>query len=282
MSRLRDREGIAIGTIGISKDITREKELQGLVAQSQAAAAIGQAATAIQHAIKNMLNTLTGGSYLVRLGMAKDNQERIEEGLAMIDEGISRIADLSLNMLKYAKEWTLTLELTDLALLLNKICNAIEQAASDRNAIVRRDIPDHLPLVSCDSRLVHMALMDIATNALDACSARAYQNPESAEIAFALYLEDEGKSIVVEIRDNGIGMDGEIRGNIFRPFFTMKEELGTGLGLALTSRIVKLHGGDIDVESEPEKGSTFRIALPVEGRSMNQGAKDGQEDPSRR
>ena len=282
LSRLRDREGIAIGTIGISKDITREKELQGLVAQSQAAAAIGQAATAIQHAIKNMLNTLTGGSYLVRLGMAKDNQERIEEGLAMIDEGISRIADLSLNMLKYAKEWTLTLELTDLALLLNKICNAIEQAASDRNAIVRRDIPDHLPLVSCDSRLVHMALMDIATNALDACSARAYQNPESAEIAFALYLEDEGKSIVVEIRDNGIGMDGEIRGNIFRPFFTMKEELGTGLGLALTSRIVKLHGGDIDVESEPEKGSTFRIALPVEGRSMNQGAKDGQEDPSRR
>jgi PAS domain S-box-containing protein len=282
LSRLLDREGTPIGTIGISKDITREKELQGLVVQSQAAAAIGQAVTAIQHAIKNMLNTLSGGSYLVRRGMAKNNQERIEEGLAMIDEGISRIGDHSLNMLKYAKEWTLTLELTDLALLVNKVCSAIEHAASDRGVIVHRNIPDHWPLVSCDSRLVHMALMDIATNALDACSAKAYKDPATAEIVFNLYVENDTKSIVVEVRDNGIGMNEETRENIFRPFFTMKEELGTGLGLALTSRIVKLHGGEIDVESEPEKGSTFRIALPVDRRSMNQGAKDGQESPSRR
>ena len=282
LSRLRNREGTPIGTIGISKDITREKELQGLVVQSQAAAAIGQAVTAIQHAIKNMLNTLSGGSYLVRVGMAKDNQERIEEGLAMIDEGIWRIGDHSLNMLKYAKEWTLTLELTDLALLVNKVCNAIEHAASDRGVIVRRDIPDHCPLVSCDSRLLHMALMDIATNAMDACSEKTYRAPETAEIFFSLYLDNGMNTIVIEVRDNGIGMNEETRENIFRPFFTMKEELGTGLGLALTSRILKLHGGEIGVESELEKGSTFRLALPLEGRSMNQGARDGQESPGRR
>jgi signal transduction histidine kinase len=127
-----------------------------------------------------------------------------------------------------------------------------------------------------------MALMDIATNALDACSARAYKDPETAEILFHLYLENDTRSIVVEVRDNGIGMNEETRANIFRPFFTMKEELGTGLGLALTSRIVKLHGGEIGVESELEKGSTFRLALPLEGRSMNQGARDGQESPGRR
>ena len=80
LSRLRDREGNAIGTIGISKDVTKEKELQDRLVQSQAAAAIGQAVTAIQHAIKNMLNTLTGGSYLVRHGITKDNKERMEEG----------------------------------------------------------------------------------------------------------------------------------------------------------------------------------------------------------
>jgi len=282
LSRLRDREGTPIGTIGISKDITREKELQGLVVQSQAAAAIGQAVTAIQHAIKNMLNTLSGGSYLVRVGMAKDNRERIEEGLAMIDEGIWRIGDHSLSMLKYAKEWTLTPELTDLALLVNKVCNAIEHAARDRGVTLRRKFPDHCPLVSCDSRLVHMALMDIATNALDACSAKAYKDPETAEICFDLYLDDDTSSVVVEVRDNGIGMNEETRANIFRPFFTMKEELGTGLGLALTSRIVKLHGGKIGVESELDKGSTFRLALPLEGRGMNQGARDGQEGPGRR
>jgi PAS domain S-box-containing protein len=265
LSRLRDREGVAIGTIGISKDVTREKELQNLVTQSQTAAAIGQAATAIQHAIKNMLNTLTGGSYLVRHGLSRDDRQRVEEGVEMIDEGISKIGNLSLNMLKYARKWKLEPEFTDLASLVNEICQAIKQTAIEGGVTIHRDIPDHLPEVNCDWRLIHMALMDMATNALDACSAKDYQDTETAEIAFSVYLEDEEGTIVVEVRDNGIGMDEETRANVFTPFFTTKEEWGTGLGLALTSRIVKLHGGVVEVESELERGSRFRMALPTAG-----------------
>ena len=282
LSRLRNAEGAAIGTIGISKDITNEKELQDLLVRSQAAASIGEAATAIQHAIKNMLNTLTGGSYLARLGMAKNNQERMGEGIDMIDEGISTIANLSSNMLKYAKEWTLKLEFTDLALLVEDVCKAIKQTAGQRDVAIHRDIPDHLPLVSCDSRLVHMALMDIATNALDACLFKSYSGTETPEIVFNVYLENNGESIVVEVRDNGIGMSEETKAKVFTPFFTTKELSGTGLGLALTSRIVRLHGGEIGVESEPQRGSRFRIVLPVERMSTNQGAKDGQESPGGR
>jgi signal transduction histidine kinase len=70
-------------------------------------------------------------------------------------------------------------------------------------------------------------------------------------------------------------MTEEVKANIFTPFFSTKERLGTGLGLALTSRIVNLHGGKTDVESQPERGSVFRITLPVPGVSENQGVKDG-------
>jgi PAS domain S-box-containing protein len=275
LSRLRDREGNAIGTIGISKDVTKEKELQERLVQSQAAAAIGQAVTAIQHAIKNMLNTLTGGSYLVRNGITKDNKERMEEGVAMIDDGIATIGDLSSNMLQYAKTWKLEPEATDLGKMVGNICKAIEQSATEKGVATHCTVHDDLPLVSCDVRLIHMALMDIATNAVDACFWKSYDDEEKAEIQFLVYLEAEREFIVVEVRDNGIGMTEEVKANIFTPFFSTKERLGTGLGLALTSRIVNLHGGKTDVESQPERGSVFRITLPVPGVSENQGVKDG-------
>jgi PAS domain S-box-containing protein len=275
LSRLRDREGKAIGTIGISKDVTNEKELQERLVESQAAAAIGQAVTAIQHAIKNMLNTLTGGSYLVRTGMAKKSERRVEQGIEMVDDGIATISDLALNMLKYAKTWTLEPEVTDLGQMVGNICRGIEQSATEMGVTIHCSVHDELPLVSCDARLIHMALMDIATNALDACHWKSYDDEEKAEIEFIVYLEAEREFIVVEVRDNGIGMTEEVRANIFTPFFSTKEKWGTGLGLALMLRIVNLHGGKIDVESQPERGSVFRITLPVPGVNTNQGVKDG-------
>jgi PAS domain S-box-containing protein len=272
LSRLRHRDGTALGTFGINKDITTEKDLQIRLAHSEKAAAIGQAVTAIQHAIKNMLNTLTGGTYLARHGMKKNDQERMEEGFAMLDEGISRIRSLSLNMLKYAKEWKLEIEVTDLAPIVQDICNAIRQTASGQSITIRCHVSDHLPPVSCDPGLVHMALMDIATNALDACSVKRYTNAETAEIVLYVYPETTGKFVVAEVRDNGTGMTEETKPSIFTPFFSTKEESGTGLGLSLASRIITLHGGGIHVETEPEKGSTFRITLPVADINTKQGA----------
>jgi PAS domain S-box-containing protein len=269
LSRLRDREGRAIGTIGISKDVTRERELRERLMESQAAAAIGQAVTAIQHAIKNMLNTLTGGAYLVRHGISKSNEERMEEGVAMIDEGIATIGDLSANMLKYAKTWKLEPEAADLGKMVESICRAIEQDAAEKAVAIRCSVQHDLPRISCDARLTHMALMDIATNAVDACFWKSYEDGERAEIEFAVHQDVEGDFVVVEVRDNGIGMTEEVRANIFTPFFSTKEKTGTGLGLALTSRIVSLHGGRIDVESEPERGSVFRIALPLPGENTD-------------
>jgi len=264
LSRLRNRSGEIIGTLGISKDITTEKDLQMELIRSEKEAAIGRAVTHIQHSIKNMLNTLRGGLYVARVGMKKNRQEQIVEGCEMIEEGLSRISGLSLNMLKYAREWTVEAEPTDLSDLIEKIVVATSQTASERGVSIRTEVDGSLPNVPCDPQLIHMCLMDIVSNALDACELKDYDEGEDPEIVIRVYCASDGKRAVLEAQDNAIGMAQEVIDNVFTPFFSTKKKWGTGLGLALTSRIIGLHDGKIVVESEEGEGTVFRITLPFE------------------
>jgi signal transduction histidine kinase len=223
-----------------------------------------------------MLNALRGGAYLVRNGMSKDNRQRIEEGFAMVEEGIERISDLSDHMLNYAKEWKLELQRVDLNDLVAKVCELNRQAAAERGVALRRELADGLPAVICDPKLIHMAALDILVNAVDACAWKEYRAGESPEVVLKNSLTQGGDFVVIEVRDNGCGMDDEIQGNIFTPFFSTKKTRGTGLGLALTARIVKLHSGVISVESEPDRGAAFRIQLPIDGPISPGEAVDGQ------
>jgi two-component system NtrC family sensor kinase len=265
LSHLRDRDGNAIGTIGISKDITEQKQLLKELVQSQKAAAIGQAVTAIQHAIKNMLMSLKGGSYLVQVGMKKDNQEQIEEGRLMVEDGIERIRGLSLNMLNLARNWRPELQDVGVSDLVVSICESNRQSAADHGVRLRHEVPDGLPPIVCDSKLIHMATTDLVVNAFDACKWKDYLSDETPEVVLKCCLIDDGDTFVIEVRDNGCGMTDEIKRNIFAPFFSTKKTLGTGLGLAVTSRIIKAHEGEILVESEPERGTTFVVRLPKDG-----------------
>ena len=276
LSRLRDPDGNACGTFGISKDVTQEKELQRELLQAQKYAAIGQAVTGIQHAIKNMLGVLTGGAYLVSVGAAKDNRERIEEGNTMVKEGIEQITAFSRNMLNYAKEWRPELERVNLEVMVAKTCESNRQAAANRGVALRFEVSQDLPAVLCDPRLIHMAVTDILVNAIDACTSKDYDDGESPEMVLTNSLADDGEFFVIELRDNGCGMTEEVRKSVFRPFFTTKQALGTGLGLALTARIINAHGGKICVESEPNRGSTFRIHLPVHNPKDDREMRYGQ------
>ncbi len=271
LSRLRDREGNLLGTLAIGKDITTEKDLQRKLIRSEQEAAIGRAVTAIQHAIKNMLNTLRGGVYIVRLGSKKQSVDKIMEGCDMIDEGLTQIGDLSHNMLRYAREWRIEPEEVDLVELVRRVAVAVSQTGGERNASVRTEAETALPKVPCDPRLIHMGLMDIASNAVDACMMKDYAEGELPEIVFRAYADwDDGRA-VIEIEDNGVGMTREVRESVFVPFFSTKKKWGTGLGMALTARIIDLHDGKIEVESKPGVGSMFRITLPLEGPARKQG-----------
>jgi signal transduction histidine kinase len=268
LSRLKDRKGHVIGTLGISKDITVEMDLQKKLIQSEQAAALGRAVTAIQHAIKNMLNTLKGGLYIVQVGRKKQRDEQVVEGCEMIDDGIERIRDLSMQMLKYAREWKVERESVDVAKMLDNITIAAgaDRETGEKKVDVYTNYEAGIKEIMCDPRLIHMGLMDIVSNAVDACELREYPADERPEISIRLYRSPDGEAVVIDIRDNGIGMEPEVVANVFTPFFSTKKKTGTGLGLALTKRIIDLHNGEIVVESEPEKGALFRITLPIDGK----------------
>jgi PAS domain S-box-containing protein len=280
LSLLRDQQGTVIGTFGIGKDITQEKELQRKLAQSQKFAAIGQAMTAIQHAIKNTLHSLRGGTYLAQDGMTKDDPRRVEEGWTMVKGGIERIGNLSEHMLDYAREWQLELQSLDLDDLMTKIEGEHRPSAAEKGVALRSEVRDGLPAVFCDPKLIHMAVTDLVVNAIDACASKNYPSGESPEVVLRNSLADGGDFFAIEIRDNGCGMNEKTRRNIFTPFFTTKKAGGTGLGLALTAKVINVHGGDILVESEPDRGTTFRVHLPIGGPRDRREAVGDQKSSS--
>jgi len=277
LSRLRDRDGNAIGTLGISKDVTTEKDLQQQLIRSESAAAIGRAVTGIQHAIKNMLNVLQGGLYLVRLGLKKDKRTRIEEGCDMLEDGLKRITRLSQGMLKHAREWTIDPEPTDVARLVETVVAELKPTARKQRVELGAESSPQLPTVQCDPGLVHMVLMDMATNALEACGEKEYETTGKRKVVLRVTNGPDREHISIEVQDNGVGMSAEILQGIFTPFFSTKKKLGTGLGLSLAARIIALHGGRVSARSTPGEGSTFQIVLPVGGPQVEPGVSDGKE-----
>jgi PAS domain S-box-containing protein len=265
LSRLRDPEGNAIGTFGIGKDVTEANRMRQSLLHAERFAAIGQAVAGIQHAMKNMLNAMKGGSYMVNLGIGKEDATLVREGWDIVQDGIGNITKMSLAMLKYVREWRPEFEEVDLAALLGEIGGLFRPAAREKGVELVLDLDDGALRIVCDGKLVHSALMDMLSNSLDACLEKDYPEGESPRIIAGARSSPSGRELVLSVRDNGCGMSDEVRANVFTPFFSTKRSWGTGLGMALTARTIRLHGGEIEVESKPNEGSVFRIILPVGG-----------------
>jgi signal transduction histidine kinase len=111
--------------------------------------------------------------------------------------------------------------------------------------------------------------MDIVSNALDACVWKEYTGGEQPKVSMRAYVSEDGHNAMIEVSDNGIGMTEDVKKNIFTPFFSTKSKAGTGLGLSIVARMIGVHGGRIDVESEPGKGTTFHLVLPIDGTTSS-------------
>ena len=277
LSRLKDPDGNAIGTFGIAKDLTESNRMRKRLLHAERFAAIGEAIAGIQHALKNMMNALKGGSYMVKIGIKNDDRPLLEEGWDMVQGGIANITKMSMHMLNYVKEWKPELVLVDVAGMIEEIEKMFRPTAEGKGVALRVDVPADSPQVRCDARLVHTAVIDILSNALDACMEKPYEEDETPEIAITAAAANGGRDFVLAVKDNGCGMTKDVQENVFTPFFSTKSSWGTGLGLALTARTIRLHGGEIEVESSSNVGTEFRIIVPVDGPDSLKEETDGPE-----
>ncbi len=218
-------------------------------------AAVGQAVAGVAHSMKNLLYGLQGGLYVFRKDLNKSGAEVPQRGLEMIDRNFGRLLSLVQEMLTYARERKPDYSQVDLDGLLRSVVELMQPAAQERRLRLSVKPCADLGPVRLDKDGIHQCVLNLVSNALDAC--------EEDGAAVAVAARPVGTQWVsIEVADEGCGIDERTRQRLFQPFFTNKPSKGTGLGLSVTQKIVHEHGGRIEVESEEQKGSTFRIVLP--------------------
>jgi len=219
-------------------------------ARMERLSALGEMATTVAHEIKNPLNAIKiATSYL------KNNFHGaiLTEFLSIVEEEVSRLNDISSNFLGFSKPEPINLKTCDINALVESTVNLIRQEAAEKNIEIVALLDRGLPLAPCDYSRIKQALLNLLLNALEASKAG-----DTVEIT----TWNEGPFISIIVEDTGQGISSEDMENIFKPFFTTKTR-GSGLGLAIIDRIVKEHGGDIEVDSEVGKGTKFTIKLKV-------------------
>lgn len=219
-------------------------------------AAVGETITGIAHYIKNVLQGILSGSTAIKAALEDKNVKMIQMSWDIIDNNIGVISSLVLDMLYYSGKRELQKEKFQLKGTLKSIINLCEPAMREKGIRLVTESMELPEFIMADKKGIHRSLLNMITNAADACD-----KPDAYVEVKSSYSASNGLLKII-VSDNGKGMSKEDQKRIFQPFFTKKKKEGTGMGLAITSKIIAEHGGSIRVESEPGKGTLFEISLP--------------------
>jgi signal transduction histidine kinase len=228
---------------------------QALV-QAERLAAIGQTIAALSHHIKNILQGLRSGSDILKMGLAEKDEPLLQQGWKIVEKNQGKIYDLVMDMLSYSKDREPAIEETDL----NATVKEILELAHGRcpNVPIESHLTPNLPKIQVDPEGLHRALLNIVGNALD-----AIEDKEGAKVKVQTIRDPEEGWVRIIVVDNGCGIAQDKLDDIFRPFVSSKGSKGTGLGLPVSRKIMREHGGDIFVQSQVGVGSKFILRLPM-------------------
>ncbi|MBW1888842.1 MAG: response regulator [Deltaproteobacteria bacterium] len=223
-------------------------------------AAVGQTVAGLAHAIKNITGGLTGGSYVLEQGIKLNNRKYLNQGWDMIKGNVDRIKNLALDLLNYTMEREPDYQLCDPNVPVREVFDLMLPRVSEYGINLEMKLEGGLAQVWFDSEGIHRSLLNLVTNAIDACTDIEYSGGSDRVIIQS--FKPEGWTVAYMVEDNGCGMDEETRAKIFKSFFSTKGTRGTGLGLMITKKIIDEHRGEITLESERGKGTKFVIKLP--------------------
>lgn len=242
------------------REYTRNLEslLQEKAALQDHLSALGLMIGSISHGIKGQLTRLDAGLYQLDAALQGQDPGSIAEGYETVKIAAGRIRKMVLDILFYAKERDLQKKPIDIRQFAGDLADHVAAKVKGQAISLERRLDSAAGLFSVDGESLHSALVNILENAIDACSEDLSKSPH--EIVFQVDCPKD--RVQFTVRDNGIGMNPETCRNIFNLFFSAKGKKGTGLGLFIAEKIIKQHGGDIAVTSEPGQGTTFVITVP--------------------
>ncbi len=250
---------------GVLLDVTEQKQLQVHLSHSQRMEAVGQLASGVAHDFNNLLTIIKGYSSLL---MDRNLSDEDAHAAREIQQAAERAASLTHQLLAFSRKQTLQPRVLDLNRIVHGLEMMLRRVLTENVELCIQTAPD-LGVVKADPVQMEQVLINLVVNARDAM-------PKGGKLTIATapreVLSDcgEGELLMragmyatLSVSDTGVGMDAETRSRIFEPFFTTKEVgKGTGLGLATVYGIIKQSNGQIEVESEPGKGASFRVSLP--------------------
>ena len=274
--------------------------------QSERLAAVGQTVAVLSHHIKNILQGIRGGSYLIEKGLSAHDESMVGKGWGIVDKNQNKISDLILDMLTFSKKRTPVFDFDDINRIVADVTELMQGRCLDLDVTLTSMPGENLPEFYFDSEQIHRALTNLVTNAIDAVRPHgegrkkkedtsrnriaapepfdsataapteiitAVNDPEDdangaaadlkpGHVEIATSYDPERNLIIVTVDDNGPGVPPELRDELFRPFFSKSKSSGTGLGLAVTNKIVQEHKGRVRVTDSPSGGARFIVELP--------------------
>ncbi|MGK0262925.1 MAG: two-component system sensor kinase FixL [Planctomycetota bacterium] len=266
----------------VIRDISKRKELQSKLGQTERLAAVGELAAGVAHEINNPINTMINCAQLI-----EDGDEPIANGRIIIEEG-GRIADIVRALLQFARDDRDHAQPTSLAEVVERTMSLIGESWKRHGITLTIDVDANLPAVFARPQKVQQVLLNLMINAKDALvlhdienryvSLAAHRSHKASSHKADSGEECSGEGVEFTVSDNGPGIAASVRERIFEPFITTKRARGgTGLGLSICRSIIEGYGGTIRVDAD-DGGSVFTIWLPIAPTEPNEPTASSDSD----
>jgi two-component system, NtrC family, sensor kinase len=230
---------------------------QEALLKAERLAAMGQTIAMLSHHIKNILQGVRGGSYLIDMGLKDHNEDHVRKGWAIVEKNQNKIYQLVMDMLTFSKERQPVMQVASLNQTVGEVCELMQTRAAECKVRLEVRLNENLAAATFDVEGIHRAVLNVVTNAID-----AVEGTETGQVIVETGHEANADIVYVSVTDNGPGIPQDQLAKIFNVFESTKGARGTGLGLAVSKKILREHGGDITVETKPGFGCRFLLNWP--------------------
>ena len=245
--------GASLGALLTLHDLESVRELESELELSRRLAAIGRLTSGVGHEVKNPINAIVVHLELLRNKLSGPDARAMRH-LEIIESEIQRLDRVVQTLVDFSRPVELQLKEQDLRRIVSGVLMLASAELETHDVRVSSHMPDRPMITKVDADLIKQAILNVVLNGAQAMS------PQGGELHVT--LREEGRMAAIEIADSGSGIPDEIRAKIFDLYFTTRKD-GSGIGLAMTYRIIQLHSGSIDVQSKQNIGSTFTLKLPL-------------------